>query len=407
MAFVKLSRKSYVPAADKPHIVIVSKGGSAWLGGRQYTLNLLRALIANRGGKNSYDVSVLVREKGELAQYVPFRSELRECTDIEPLLDNWTLRNRARWKIKRSVLGSTNPRAEEMLLRIGATFAYPIGVAKIPSADWIPDFQYYNFPDAASAADRAERKIEAAVIVRDAQRIVLSSACVEQDCHKVFPQTVGRTAVVHFRAFADQSWFEADPLSISRKYNLPERFALISNWFVPTKNHGVVLEALAKVPAEERRSMHIVCTGELYDYRNPDFYNRLLNKIHTLGVHGQISILGIIPKADQIQLLRASTAYLQPSLHEGWNTGVEEARMFGKAIILSDIPVHREQAPPSATYFDPRDPYELAGKLRKLFNSPDVPPWSPESERNAVHAYQNLQLKFAQTFLTIGNLCEA
>lgn len=389
--------------ADKTHIVIVAKGDATWLGGRQYSLNLLRALIANRHEGDTYDISVLVKGKDELDHYEPFRPELRECADIERVCEDWTLSNRVRWKIKRTFFGWANPQIEEPLLRRGATFAYPLSCAKVPSADWIPDFQYYNFPDAASASDRVERRVEADRIVKSAQRIVLSSACAERDCHMVFPQTAGRTAVLRFRVFADSQWFAMDPLETKRKYNLPDRFVLISNWLVPTKNHGFVLEALAKVPDAERRLMHVVCTGDIYDYRNPGFYNTFLNRIHTLGLHGQVSVLGIIPKADQIQLLRNSVGYLQPSLHEGWNTGVEEARLFGKAIMLSDIPVHREQAPLRATYFNPRDPNDLAAKLRGLFGAHESPLPNAEAERAAAVAYRGLQLEFARAFLSICN----
>ena len=390
-------------AADK-HIVIIAGGNDTWLGGRQYALNLLKALIANREEKHAYDISVLVRGKAELAYYEPLRSELRGCADIEPLAGGWTVGNRVRWKIKRSFFGWINPQVEELLLRMGATFAYPASIAKIASADWIPDFQYFNFPDAASQSDRTDRKMEAERVVRDAQRIVLSSAIAEADCHKVFPETIGRTAVLQFRAFADPSWTAADPREIRKKYHLPERFALISNWLVPTKNHDFVLESLAKVPDAERRSMHVVCTGPIYDYRNPDFYNTFLNRIYTLGLRDQVSVLGVIPKADQIQLLRAATAYLQPSLHEGWNTGVEEAHLFGKAIMLSDIPVHREQAPPHATYFNPRDSDELAARLRELFAAPEALASGAEAERTAGTAYRDLQLKFARNFLSLGQL---
>jgi hypothetical protein len=35
---------------------------------------------------------------------------------------------------------------------------------------------------------------------------------------------------------------------------------------------------------------------------------------------------------------------------------VEETKSIGKTIVLSDIPIHREQAPASALYFDPSTP---------------------------------------------------
>ena len=35
--------------------------------------------------------------------------------------------------------------------------------------------------------------------------------------------------------------------------------------------------------------------------------------------------------------------YINPSKHEGWSTSVEEAKVFSTPMILSNIPIHREQ----------------------------------------------------------------
>ena len=63
----------------------------------------------------------------------------------------------------------------------------------------------------------------------------------------------------------------------------------------------------------------------------------------------------MLPRAHVFRLMRQSLAVLQPSLFEGWSTSVEEAKSVGKRMILLDIPVHREQDPPRALFFDPRD----------------------------------------------------
>jgi hypothetical protein len=44
---------------------------------------------------------------------------------------------------------------------------------------------------------------------------------------------------------------------------------------------------------------------------------------------------------------------LQPSVHEGWSTCVEEAKTLGKLLILSDIGVHREHWPDNQFFFEP------------------------------------------------------
>jgi glycosyltransferase involved in cell wall biosynthesis len=385
----------------KQHIVIVAKDGSSWLGGRQYSMNLVKALIDYRGQGEDYDVSVLFKGRDQLEHYEAIRSELRACENSEQLLEPFTLGNRARWKLKRTFNGWTNPQLEEPLLRMGATFAYPVSSAIIPSADWIPDFQYHYYPDRMRAAEIVTRQGQFADIVARSQRIVLSSECAERDCRTLFPASVGRTAVLQFRVYAEPEWIASDPMHVVAKYHLPVNYALISNWLLPTKNHSFVLDALAQVPDSERSSMHIVCTGDIYDFRNPGFYNKFLNRIHALGLHNQVSILGVIPKHDQIQLLRAARFYLQPSLFEGWNTGVEEAHLFGKQILLSDIPVHREQIPPRATYFDPHDAHILAEKLRIMFRTGTAATDRIEKERAAFASYAVHQRNFGKTLLAI------
>jgi glycosyltransferase involved in cell wall biosynthesis len=71
---------------------------------------------------------------------------------------------------------------------------------------------------------------------------------------------------------------------------------------------------------------------------------------------------------DQIQLMRRSLGVIQPSLFEGWNTVVEEARCLAKPIILSDIAVHREQNPPQSIFFPPNSPETLEGILDEWWN---------------------------------------
>lgn len=389
--------------ADKPHIVILARGDAGWLGGRQYSINLLRTLVLGRAGGDYFDVSVLVNGKDEIPHYSALRSELKICAAIQEVSAAATLPARARWKLMRTFGGWAAPWLEEPLLRIGATFVYPFSSLRVPSANWISDFQYHHYPDRMSAEEIAARKAEFSHIVAHARRIVLSSHCAERDCHTLYPSSIGRTHVLQFRAFADPAWVAADPRQTLAKYHLPERFVLISNWLLPTKNHALVLDALARLPAEERSQIHVVCTGDIYDYRNPGFYNRFLNRIHTLGLARHVSHLGVIPKHDQIQLLRAAVAYLQPSLFEGWNTGVEEARLFGKRILVSDIPIHREQAPARAIFFDPNDPSDLAAKLRALFDEPARAQDCREQEVAAFDAYAELQRDCARTFLAICN----
>jgi glycosyltransferase involved in cell wall biosynthesis len=151
-------------------------------------------------------------------------------------------------------------------------------------------------------------------------------------------------------------------MRVQKEYSLPDRFFLISNQFWTHKNHLVVFEAL-KLLKEHDIFPVVVCTGSLYDYRQPDYSNTILQTIHKRGVARQVYLLGLIPRTDQIQLLRRSLAVIQPSLFEGWNTVVEECRCLAKPMILSDLAVHREQNPPGSIFFSASSPEALKGIL--------------------------------------------
>ena len=144
----------------------------------------------------------------------------------------------------------------------------------------------------------------------------------------------------------------------------------------------------------------MVCTGQLYDDRTPTYCNSILKTINENGLHGQVYLLGLIPKSDQIALMRRCIAVIQPSLFEGWSTLVENARVLGKTVILSDIPVHLEQNPQYSYFFKKNGPNELASLMADVWDSqspgPDI-----KKEEQAKSENKIMMLEFGRQFLSI------
>jgi glycosyltransferase involved in cell wall biosynthesis len=180
---------------------------------------------------------------------------------------------------------------------------------------------------------------------------------------------------------------------------LPRRFVYLPNQFWAHKNHKVVVQALALAKAQGSQ-VTVVCTGSAWDHRNPWYFSELLATISELGLRDNLILLGFIPHAHLFQLMRQSLAVLQPSLFEGWSTTVEEAKSVGKSVILSDIPVHREQNPPQVTFFDPRDPKVLADCLVKVFDQKRPGP-DHELEASARASWPLRAMDFGRAFVEI------
>jgi hypothetical protein len=113
-------------------------------------------------------------------------------------------------------------------------------------------------------------------------------------------------------------------------------------------------------------------------------------------------VLGTVPHDHVFALMRQSLAVLQPSLFEGWSTTVEETKSVGKRMMLSSIPVHREQAPGQSRFFDPHEPNDIAASLIQIWN--EAKP-GPDYELEA-QSRQQLPIRtraFGQAFVGIVN----
>ncbi len=180
-------------------------------------------------------------------------------------------------------------------------------------------------------------------------------------------------------------------------------FSSSATSFGKHKNHLAVFEALRLLQARGITPA-IVCTGHLYDDRQPDYCDTILQAIQTSGL-AEVFLLGLTPKSDQMQLLRRAIALIQPSLFEGWSTVVEDARCLGKPMILSDFPVHLEQQPPHSSFFERTSADALAGLMATYWDS--LSP-GPDLERESVAWARNREeiVSFAREFLRIAGLNE-
>lgn len=323
-------------------IGLLAHGGPQWMGGELYVRNLFTALHRFRESLPSderYDLFVFTADPpGLLARHAGFAKadELVACP-----------------RMNAGLLG----RSTLIPLLVGRRidFAYPCYSPLPPwpglqGAAWIVDFQHEHYPELFSSRELARRRYSAQWIARAMGHVVFSSRDALDDFRSFYPRSRAHTHVLHFHTIPSGSLWSGKPENVRKRYNLPSRFLICSGQFWAHKNHLMLLDALAAALAVQP-DLFLVLTGHPVDLRNPSHLDTLLARIHMLGLRESTALLGLIPRVDQLQLLRQSVAVVQPSLFEGWSTVVEDARALGKPIVLSDIPVHLEQRVPNAHRF--------------------------------------------------------
>lgn len=271
--------------------------------------------------------------------------------------------------------------------------------SQVPLVSWIPDFQFRHMPELFNPERRLWLERNAHELATYSHTVILSSQSALKDYCDIVPNQANKARVVHFVSGVDTDVYEKDPVWICEEYRLPERFFFLPNQFWRHKNHSIVLKALEEVK-KTQSDIRVVASGLMSDHRDLTYPSELMTDISRNGLRENFILLGYVPRAHLYPLMRQSLAVLQPSLFEGWNTSVEEARTLGKGVVMSDIPVHREQNPPKGAYFPPDDASGLAALLVDIWNKgasgPDV-----ELERDARERFPIRIRKFGEEFLSV------
>jgi glycosyltransferase involved in cell wall biosynthesis len=364
----------------------------AWLGGLNYFRSLLGALETLEDRR--IEPILLTDHRHAEAWGRHFPGVERVATS---LLDRWTPAWVARKGVQ--VLAGRDLLLQRRLRGLGISclsHSGPLGRAPgIKTLGWIPDFQHVHLPECFSAEELRKRDRAFLALCRECDRVIVSSQTAGMDAAAFCPPAADRVRVLHFVP-RTPNIEELPSLEVLRQaYGFAGPYFHLPNQFWSHKNHAVVIEAL-RILRESGRPALVLATGLTRDYRNPGHFEALMEQARRAGVDGDFRVLGVVPFLDMLGLMRCSTALINPSRFEGWSTTVEEARRLGVAALLSDIPVHREQAIPGASYFPPDDPAALARLMAVHLDSPPSPTQAPGAERSYQafgEAYQALVLE--------------
>jgi len=336
-------------------------GGREWPGGAHYLSNLLGSL--QQHGRGVVEPVLLVG---------PDAPE-EEVAALAPLVGGRIERVGGLEESRR-----TRRSASGLLLGIDYAAARACRVARIdvafevaqfhgwrfpiPVVSWLPDFQHRHLPQMFPRLRWWRRELGYQMQVRHATRVLVSSESAAADVRRFYPTAAARTRVIPFAVLPPP----ADPSDVRPRLHLPARFLALPNQFWRHKNHRAVVEALHLL---RLRGVHpvVVVTGSPWDARFPGLYDELMSLVGQYGLEQQFLSLGVVSHAEVMAIIRASIGLLNPSLFEGWSTTVEEAKAVGVPLLLSDLPVHREQATGTARFFEPNSVADLADALEEVW----------------------------------------
>lgn len=374
---------------------VITANKASWLGGLHYLDSLITA-VTDLGTGEIEPVILLGRHFDPGARRALPDVETHETGLLDPLRPGWILRGAA-------MVATRNDLAVGRLLRRWGvdvvSHSGPLGRrVGLPSVAWVPDFQHVHLPEFFEKRELISRDRQFHRLFDESARVLLSSDAALEDLRAYHPPAIPKARVLHF-AVEPPAGGGTPREELLERHGLRQPFLYLPNQFWAHKNHRVAIDALALL-AEAGVDVTIAASGDAKDYRRPGYHEELVARIRELRIEDRFRLLGRVPYPDVVGLMQACTAVLNPSLFEGWSTTVEEAKSLGKRTVLSDIPVHREQAPPAGVYFEPRDPESLADAIRSVLADAD-PGRDAELEATARAQLPERRRQFAQGYESV------
>ena len=157
---------------------------------------------------------------------------------------------------------------------------------------------------------------------------------------------------------------EAEIEALRRKHGLPEAYVLYLGSNKPHKNLTRLVEAWARL---QPQSYPLVIAGAW----NPRYQESRL-RAETLGLRPSVLWLGPIPESDLPALYAGATAFVFPSLYEGFGLPVLEAMACGAPVVCARTSSLLEVGADAALYFDPTSVAAMADALKRALADPGL-----------------------------------
>ncbi len=243
-----------------------------------------------------------------------------------------------RWKTDRPVrrilweqlaLPAAARRAHADVLHATA-FVAPIA-RPAPTVITIYDVSFALFPQFFRGFNQAYLRAGTRWSARHAQRIIAISDCARRDVHRLYGVPLDRITVAY--PGADETLRRADPERVQEfrgLKNLPDKFLLYLGTLEPRKNLSMLVQAFAQLKRECADAVLVLAGGIGW------LADEIPATIEACGVKDSVLLPGYVAAEEKALWYAAATAFVFPSLYEGFGLPPLEAMACGAPVVTSN-----------------------------------------------------------------------
>jgi glycosyltransferase involved in cell wall biosynthesis len=228
----------------------------------------------------------------------------------------------------------------------------------------VHDLGYLRFPETHTRPQRAYLDISTRWSARYARHLVADSRATRHDLQAEYGVSDDKVTVAYpgvdqsLQPVSDPKQVEA----VKARYGIANRYFLYMGTLQPRKNLSRIVQAYARLLASgPDESPELVLAGQ-----RGWLCDELFHLIGRLGIDAQVRFPGYVAEDDKAALLSGATAFVFPSLYEGFGLPVLEAQACGCPVVTSTSSSLPEVAGRGALLVDPTDVDAIASAMARV-----------------------------------------
>ncbi len=237
-----------------------------------------------------------------------------------------------------------------------------------PSVVTVHDLAIYEHPE-WFPTQIASTRLLVPQTLKKATRIIAVSQTTKKDLRDLFGVSAKKISVVYEAADTALLNLKDKKTNIREAYDLPKKYLLYVGTVEPRKSLTSLIQGWQRLtlmrPAALKDAALVIAGG--VGYKGQD----VLELLHTLN-SPTIKYLGYIPHNHKVLLMKNATAFVFPTLYEGFGLPVLEAMQLGVPVISTNISSIPEVTGTAATLVRPEDIEEIARAMRDVLTKPSM-----------------------------------
>jgi glycosyltransferase involved in cell wall biosynthesis len=239
-------------------------------------------------------------------------------------------------------------------------------VSPCPIVVTVHDVIFQRFPEFFSARDRLLFATLLPLSLRRAAAIITDSECSRADIITFYPFTAGKVYMVPLAPAPTFRPIEP-PIAqrVCERYGVASQFILAVGNLQPRKNLMRLVDAYRNLLTQGLDNHQLVLVG-----KDALRSNEFRAQVRDLVEAGRLALTGYVPESELPALYSAASAFVYPSMYEGFGLPILEAMACGAPVITSACSSMPEVAGDAAVLVDPTRIDRIAAALHTVLTQP-------------------------------------